>query len=334
MYRSRFITGAALALFGAAALSTVVARAQQPAPGGPTRALVDPKAPKKHVLVLGFAHGWHHGSISDTLAMVWQLGHDSGLFDVEMRTDTDWVTKGYTGGGLSRNLDWFDAVVAADTTGVWPLNDQQKRDFISFIHDDGKGFVGIHAALDANHNKAWPEYTDMIGGEFQAHPWFTFAAPVIIEDPTFPAMQPFHATHLVIYDEMYMPREDNWSRDKVNVVMRLDESKLPPPGQQEPFASEGPVAAQAAGVPLRQNPAPPANPNRGGGARPPAGVRADKDIALGWSKMYGNGRVFYSSLGHTQEEIADPQVRAMYLEAIKWVLGLTEGSTAPHSKRN
>lgn len=338
MYKSKAIIGAtAFALLTAATVwFGGGARAQQPAQDGPRRATVDPTVPKKHVLVLGFANGWHHGSITDTEAMVWQLGHDSKLFDVEIRTDTKWLTKGYTGGGLSRNLNWFDAVVAVNTTGVWPLDDQQKKDFISFIHDDGKGFVAVHAALDANHNKAWPEYTEMVGGEFAAHPWFTFAAPVIIEDPSFPAMRHFASTHLTMYDEMYMAREDNWSRDKVNVLMRLDETKLPPPGQLEPYASESPVAAQAAGVPLMVQPAAPAMPGRGGrgGARPPATVRADRDIAIGWAKMYGKGRVFYSSLGHTREQIEDPDVRKMYLEAIKWALCLQDGSTATHAKRD
>ena len=332
MHKSKAIVGAtAFALF-TATVWIGGAWAQQPTPGGLRRATVDPTAPKKHVLVLGFAYGWHHGSITDIEAMVWQLGHDSGLFDVEIRTDPAWITKGYTGQGLSRNLSWFDAIVAADTTGVWPLDEQQKKDFIAFIHDEGKGFVGIHAALDANHDHAWPEYTEMIGGEFAAHPWFTFAAPVIIEDPSFPAMRHFAGTHLTMYDEMYMPREDNWSRNKVNVLMRLDETKLPPPGQLDPYASESPVAAQAAGVPLLEMPAAPAMPGRG--ASPAVAVRTDRDIAIAWAKMYGKGRVFYSSLGHTREQIANPEVRTMYLEAIKWALGLEDGSTTPHAKRN
>jgi type 1 glutamine amidotransferase len=48
--------------------------------------------------------------------------------------------------------------------------------------------------------------------------------------------------------------------------------------------------------------------------------------------MYGKGRVFYSTLGHTEEAWSDPDIRTMYFEAIKWVLGMTEGSTAPHAR--
>jgi type 1 glutamine amidotransferase len=48
--------------------------------------------------------------------------------------------------------------------------------------------------------------------------------------------------------------------------------------------------------------------------------------------MYGKGRVFYSTLGHTEESWDDPDVRKMYFEAIKWVLGMTEGSVASHPR--
>jgi type 1 glutamine amidotransferase len=60
--------------------------------------------------------------------------------------------------------------------------------------------------------------------------------------------------------------------------------------------------------------------------------RTDHDFAVAWSKVYGKGRVFYSTLGHTEEAWQDPDVRTMYFEAIKWALGMTEGSTASHPR--
>lgn len=356
-------TLAIVVLAGGIVFWTGGARAQAPAqtqtappaavpgpPGGVTPLpLVDPMAPKKHILVLGFTNGWHHGSTTDGEVMFWELGKETGLWDTEIRTDTKWITKGYTGAGDNRNLNWFDAIVAVNTTGTWQLTDDQKKDFISAIHDDGKGFVGVHAALDANHNGVWPEYTEMIGGEFANHPWLTFAAPVIIEDPSFPAMRHFASTHIVLYDEMYVPRSSTWSRDKVNVLMRLDETKLPAKtGVQEPFASQSPVSAQAAGDVTAaqeeahrqaQQTAAAANAGRGRGRGPGRGnfdngVHADQDYAITWAKMYGNGRVFYSSLGHNREQYENPDVRKMYLEAVKWALKLEDGSTESHPKRN
>lgn len=280
----------------------------------------DPALPKKHVLVLAFTEGFHHESTSDGAAMIWNLGKESGLFDVEIKTDAKWIVKGSP--TTPRTLSWFDAIVAVNTTGVWKLDEQQRKDFIAAIHDDGKGFVGIHAALDSHRNGAWPEYTEMIGGEFVAHPWFTFWGPIIIEDPDFPAMKHFQGRRMMMYDEWYVPKAETWSRSKVNVLMRLDASKLPPPGPQEPYASLSGMGAMMAGAGNQM-----ANMQK-------AGIREDGDYAMAWSKMYGKGRVFYSSIGHPRQTFDNPDVRKHFLEAIKWVLGLVEGSTASHPMVN
>jgi type 1 glutamine amidotransferase len=63
-------------------------------------------------------------------------------------------------------------------------------------------------------------------------------------------------------------------------------------------------------------------------------MRTDKDQAVAWAKTYGNGRVFYSTSGHTKEAWENPDILKMYTEAVKWVMGLTEGSTASHPKVN
>ena len=51
--------------------------------------------------------------------------------------------------------------------------------------------------------------------------------------------------------------------------------------------------------------------------------RTDKDFPVAWAKMYGKGRVFYASFGHTNESWDNPSVQKMYLEATRWALRLT-----------
>ena len=109
---------------------------------------------------------------------------DSGLWTTYMRTDTQLITKAKLQGN-AKNLDYFDLLVFASTTGEMDLTDEQKKDMLAFIHDEGKGFVGIHAALDTNYK--WPEYGEMIGGWFDQHPWGTFEAPIVNEGGNFPA---------------------------------------------------------------------------------------------------------------------------------------------------
>ncbi len=243
----------------------------------------------KHILVIGQTRGFEHDSISDGMVAIYSMGRDSGLWDATLRTDVELLTKKDLGRN-AKNLNYFDALVFVSTTGELDLDDSQKADMMSFIKDDGKGFVGVHAALDTNYK--WPEYGEMIGGWFDQHPWSTFNAPIINEDPSFPAVRHFPKV-FVKYDEIYQPKE--WSREKVNVLLSLDPSKL-------------------------------------NYANNPRVHRTDHDFAVAWDKMYGKGRVFYSTLGHTEEAWDDPDIRKMYFEAIKWVLGMTEGSTTTHSR--
>ena len=243
-----------------------------------------------HVLVVSETKGFEHDSIPDAMGTIWRMGHDTRLWETTLRTDTENITKKKKESNF-KSLDYFDVLVFASTTGELNLTDDQKRDMLSFIKDDGKGFVGVHAALDTNYK--WPEYGEMIGAWFDQHPWFTFNAPIINEGADFPATR--HFPHAFIKrDEIYQPSKD-FSRDKVNVLLSLDPSKLD-------YSNN------------------------------PRIHRTDRDFAVAWSKMYGKGRVFYSTLGHTAEAWDDPEIQKMYFEAIKWVCHMTEGSTQTHPR--
>lgn len=254
----------------------------QPAASVPVRV-------KKRVLVVAQTKGYQHDSVPAAMANIWKWGHDSGLWDAYLRTDTQLLTKKKLALN-TKTLPDFDVVVFASTSGEMDLDDQQKADLLSFVHDDGRGFVSIHASADTNYK--WPEFGALNGAWFDEHPWGTFDAPIIVEEPDFPAVRHFPKAFLK-REEVYQLK--NWSRDSINVLMRLDETKLNYDNN------------------LRIH-------------------RADHDFPVAYSKMYGKGRVFYSTLGHTPESWDDPDVQKMYFEAIRWALGMTEGSTTPHPK--
>ena len=86
----------------------------------------------------------------------------------------------------------------------------------------------------------------------------------------------------VLRDEIYQVR--NYSRDKVRVLMCLDASKLD--------------------------------------LSNPKVHRTNRDFAVTWAKMYGKGRVYYSTLGHSRENWDDPRLQEMYIEAIQWAMGV------------
>lgn len=235
------------------------------------------------------------------MAAVYRWGEQTGLWDAELKTDYALVNA--EGGGAMRagfqpkGLKDFDAVVIASATGDWGLTAEQKAAFEAYVRDEGKGLVVIHAGLDANHS--WPGYIDMIGGEFAGHPFNTAYEvlvnfPIVNEDPSFPAVAGLPRAFRK-QEEVHLLR--NYLRSDVNVLLRLDEAKLSYQG------IEGQV--------------------------PP-----DHDFPVAWAKAYGKGRVFASSLGHAREAFRDPDIEKMYSEAIKWALGLSEGSTASHERRN
>ena len=265
--------------------------AQAPPPATPR-----PAASKmKHLLAIGDVRsGFQHDSVSHALATIDRLGYESGIYVTYIRTDSQLLTKGKVerhdprtpdlGANINaKNLDYFDAIFFMGT-GENDLSDQQKKDLLAFVHDDGKGFVAAHTGDDAFFT--WPEFGEMVGGYFDNHPWGQFDAPVIVEDPNFPAMKMFPPA-FTIHDEIYVHKAP-YSRDKVHVLARLDASKLDYSKAQNLH-------------------------------------RTDKDFPVAWSKMYGKGRVFYSTFGHAAETWDDPRVQQMYLEAIKWSMGLSGG---------
>ena len=93
-------------------------------------------------------------------------------------------------------------------------------------------------------------------------------------------------------DEIYVPTNAPYSRDNVDVLARMDASK---------------VNTKVKDL-----------------------HRTDGDFPVAWVKKYGKGNVFYSTLGHPDNAWDKPEIQQMYLEAIKWSLGLTSYTPRPH----
>ena len=168
-----------------------------------------------------------HDSVSHALATIERLGYESGLWDTYIRTDSNiasykpMMTTGQpaSGGPSFNNVDAIFFMGHRDV----PLDDQQKADLLKFVHDDGKGFVAAHVALTAL--MSWPEFGEMLGGQFQDHPYGSVPGVVINEDPGFPATRHLPLT-FNLTDEFYQVK--GFSRENSRVLLRLDTSKLPP----------------------------------------------------------------------------------------------------------
>ena len=236
--------------------------------------------------------GLYHDSVSHAMAVIEKMGRDSGLYDAYLRTDSQLITKQkisvFADGRVwpvTKTLNYFDGIFFCGLREI-ALSVQQKADLLSFVHDDGKGFVAAHAADTAF--LSWPEFGDMIGARYDGHPWNMVDANVIVEDPAFPAMKQFPLV-FPIRDEMYQAKD--FSRDQIRVLLRLDTSKMD---------------------------------MKHGGVN-----RTDNDFPQAWVRQYGKGRVFFCSFGHDVEAWDNPALQTMWLEAIKWSLGLTQADITP-----
>ena len=167
-----------------------------------------------------------HDSVSHALAVIERLGYESGAYDTFIRTDSNIVSKSplkTTGQPASGgpNLNNVDAIFFMGHRDV-PLDEAQKGELLSFVRDEGKGFVAAHVGLTAF--ESWPEFGELLGARFDGHP-VNGPGTVVNEDPAFPATKHFPAA-FDFTDEFYQPKE--YSRDKIHVLLRLDLANVAP----------------------------------------------------------------------------------------------------------
>jgi uncharacterized protein len=112
------------------------------------------------------------------------------------------------------NLQPYDAVVFASTTGDLPLPD--KQGFLDWVAA-GHAFIGVHAATDTFHG--FPPFIAMIGGEFLRH-GPQVSVDCINQDPAHAATKPLPAKWTV-FDEIYQFK--NFERAKVHGLLTLDQ---------------------------------------------------------------------------------------------------------------
>ena len=242
---------------------------------------------KRNLLIIGQSKGYQHDSIASAMATLYQIGRSSGQWNTIFKTDCTSITKKPLKWG-TKNLDSYDAV-AFFTDGDLDMDDSQKADLLSFVRDDGKGFIGIHSA--AITFTSWPEYGKMLGGYFDGHPWGTFDAPLVVEDSAFPGMRHLAASFRM-KDEIYQIKD--FSRSDVRVLLRLDADKID----------------------LNKKDI----------------HRRDRDFAVIWARNYGKGRVLYNGLGHAQEVWDRPDIQKMWLDMVRWSMGLVPGDATPRPR--
>jgi type 1 glutamine amidotransferase len=200
------------------------------------------------------------------------------------------------------SLERFDAICFNNTCGVLFEDAGLRQSLLDFVAGGG-GFVGLHAAAATFCQypvyDQFPAFGEMLGAyENGGHPWKPDETIVLkVDDPDSPINAVFGGESFRIQDEVFQFR-DHYSREKLHVLLSIDTERT----DMDPSRRFLPERA------------------------------ADGDFAMSWIREYGQGRVFYSSLGHNPRLFWDERVLAHFLAGIQFALGDLTADATPSGK--
>jgi len=271
----------------------------------PTKAIVAPKA-ERRVLVFSATAGFRHSSIPTGKIALQRLGAATGAFETTISDDP--------ANFEAEILAGFDAVILLNPTSdffmpnaktqraqfsddEWSwLEARHKRlvnNLVSYV-EQGGGLMGIHSATDACFQHSG--YGNMIGAYFWGHPWRSKdQVTIVVEDPNHATIQPvFGGMHdFELIEEIYQFRPQPYSRERLRILLRLDPKR----------------SQKVKGL-----------------------KRADNDYPVAWVQSVGDGRVFYTSLGHNEHIYTNPLILNHYLAGIQFACGDLSADTTPSAK--
>ncbi len=260
----------------------------------------------KKLLFLTHAGLYKHASLAPAEAAVTEWGKASG-FQVT-------TLQGYTQDSRSLDLsvltpeylNSFDGLMLM-TNGNLPLTPRQRQSIVDFVRN-GKALVGVHCATLTLYD--YPEFGEVLGGYYlrSVVPTEMVAKGKVgvlkVEDPNHPATRMLGSTW-PLNEEFYEFGHHVWnastptanlsavgrlpilmpfSRDRVHVLLSLDTDRTD--------MSDLPNIPKG-------------------------------DYPQAWTRTFGQGRTFYTTLGHREDIWAhDAVFRAHVTGGIRWALGL------------
>lgn len=253
---------------------------------------------KPRLLFLTHSAGFKHGSLATAERIVIELGERTGLFEAVTlqgyRQSKDEIDLSMISADY---LAQFDAVMFY-TTGNLPLDDSQKKALFDFVND-GKAYIGVHSATDTFY--AWPTYGRMSGAYFSGHGRNDKVLILTVEDTHHPATRMLGDTWPIADEFYHYGMEPNdpkrpiaFSRERLHVLLSVDTERSDLSGQ--------------------------------------AGMEKGGEYPLAWCQNFGQGRSFYTALGHRDDVWTNLTFQAHLLGGIKWAFGMEEGDATPSAK--
>jgi len=270
----------------------------------PDAPLVSPNKDRR-ILVFSATSGFRHKSIPQGKEALERMGKSTGAYTTVISDDPAHFEK--------EALKGFDTIVLLNPTQDFfmPSNKQRKEfsdedwqklkdrhvrlvdNLIEYL-ENGGGLVGIHAATDScYHHK---EFGEAIGGYFDGHPWNANSnVTIVVEDPEHELNKPVFGDQkdFQLVEEIYQFKEEPYSRERLRILLHLDPER----------------SDQVKGK-----------------------KRKDNDYPVAWIQKVGQGRVFYSSIGHNEHIYWNPQMLKHYLAGIQFAAGDLKADTTPSAK--
>lgn len=267
-------------------------------------------AENKKLLLVTDSGGFVHDSVGLAEQILKEIGPKNGIDVTCFRYTRDTEAKDFAGYAANfrkttgvpvekencgrvnaETLKKFDGVLFF-TTGN-PLSNDEVKDLVAWVKAGG-AVAGVHCGSDTlypDKNRPWnAAFGELIGAYFDGHPWHQ-KIKVTVEDSEHAAGKGFK-TGDEITDEIYQFRPEPYSRNKLHVIMSVDNSSI----------------------------------------NTKQGKRSDNDYAIAWCQEVEKGRTFYSSLGHRKEVWKDARYQAHLIGGLKWALKDAKGDATPSAK--
>lgn len=264
----------------------------------PDAAPVKP-AKERHILVYTRASGFVHGSIPIGAKAFEMLGAKTGAFKVTKVTDDP---------AAFDDLSGYDAIVLLSTTG-----DFLKINLPNNATDEQKKAAEEAKAKEMSRRANLLKFVENGGGLVGIHAasdayyerWPEYGLliggmfqnhpyskiQIKNEEPNSPINAQFDGKDFDFTDEIYVFRPNSFSRDRLRVLLSIDVAKSN----------------------LKEK------------------ARPDEDYAVAWIRGHGQGRVFYTLLGHRNETWWDPTALKYFLAGTQYALGDLKADATPKS---
>jgi len=140
----------------------------------------------------------------------------------------------------------------------------------------------------------WPEFGEMLGSYSGPHTVSNEKVTIKVDDPNSPLVQGIDPKPFPWVDEFFRFPSPPYSREKLHILLTMTPDTV----------------QNCAGC-----------------------SRADGDYAVSWIRNYGQGRVFYSVLGHTASDFWEPWILRHFLAGIQFALGDLAADATPSAAK-